>query len=140
LETVGPTDRPTDRPTRQSESSIAPPPTFCGGGIKIIFLFRVTRCYIKSFLDIRCISLISTHKHIFLWYKTQTTKTHTINPIPIPFFRVVFSQTVIIFYGLTCKRTRYARRSSLVWGLKMENIFILFFCQLMYRQPVIQFI
>ena len=29
----GQTDQPTDRPTRQSESSIAPPPTFCGGGI-----------------------------------------------------------------------------------------------------------
>ena len=27
------TDGRTDRPTRQSESSIAPPPTFCGGGI-----------------------------------------------------------------------------------------------------------
>jgi len=29
----GRTDRRTDRPKRQSESSIAPPPTFCGGGI-----------------------------------------------------------------------------------------------------------
>jgi len=28
-------DRPTDRPTRQSESIIAPLPTFCGGGINI---------------------------------------------------------------------------------------------------------
>jgi len=29
----GRTDRQTDRPTGQSESSIAPPPTFCDGGI-----------------------------------------------------------------------------------------------------------
>ena len=34
-------DGPTDRPTRQSESSIAPPPTFCGGGIiNRLWIFR----------------------------------------------------------------------------------------------------
>jgi len=32
----GRTDVPTDRPTGQSESSIAFPPTFCGGGIIIL--------------------------------------------------------------------------------------------------------
>jgi len=32
-------DGRTDRPTRQSESSIGPPPTFCGGGIIIFISF-----------------------------------------------------------------------------------------------------
>jgi len=43
----GLTDGPTDRPTRQSESSIAPPPTFCGGGIKNYIVESITFKYLQ---------------------------------------------------------------------------------------------
>ena len=88
----GPTDRLTDRPTRQSESSIAPPPTFCGGGITMAKAKRSkTKMYLlgepvtvltgSKLPSLRMTLGLFLHHHIKLKQKIRKSSAVTITEI-----------------------------------------------------------